>query len=94
MLLAISKYDSRRIANSLQQDTPLNDPLMVLLEASDEHGTIQATNVAVNNEQDKVGLGEALHSIRKNLQVGKKVLRAVAWGREDERMLFPNSLRF
>ena len=87
-LLAISKYDLKRIANSLQQETPLNDPLMVSLETPDENGMITATNVAVNNEQDKVGLGEALHSIRKNLQVGKKVLLAVAWSREDERTLF------
>ena len=75
-LLAITKYDLRRVALSLS------------LEAQNDLGEIETRDISLTTTRDKNGLGEALHSIRDNLTVGKKVLLAVAWSREDERKLF------
>ena len=87
-LLAISKYELRRVASSCRIVDEQYSDLMLSVEAPNEGGKIETTTLPVTNEKDRFGLGEALHSIRNSLQVGKKVLLAVAWSREDERKLF------
>jgi hypothetical protein len=87
-LLAISKYELRRIAKdaaSAESDLPEN--LDLLVEHGSESGTVNTT-VQRAGALDKAGLQEALHSIQKNLQIGQKILIAIAWSREDERRLF------
>ena len=87
-LLAVTKYDLKRVANTLQRENDLLEDLSLTLEAPNDNGVVEIQTLPITSRQDKHGIGEALHSIRNNLKVGKKVLLAIAWSREDERQLF------
>ena len=71
-LLAVTKYDLERVANNLQKESDVLGDLLLTLEAPNDIGIVKIQRLPITSRQDKHGLGEALHSIRNNLKVGKK----------------------
>jgi hypothetical protein len=84
-LLTVTKYDLKRKADSMEHT---GADMILALESTNANGTLELKQMRVSSNHEKVGLGEALKSIQSNLVVGKRVLLAVAWCREDERNLF------
>ena len=86
-LLTFSQQDDHVQTSSVadQQESFLNDSLDLSISSSDCN---DAGSFALSAAVDQMSLGTILQPIRNRLTVGKRVLLAVAWCREDERRLF------
>jgi hypothetical protein len=86
-LLTISKAVLRR--ESRRQEEASSTILTVDLQSSSDCATATHSDISVAlSDEEQMQLGEMLLPIRQRLQVGQKILLAVAWVRADERRLF------
>ncbi len=91
-LLAVDKYQARRKLQQMEEDVETYED-MELEGAEDitlsyEGGEICNGSIQLKSAKEKLTLALAIQHIRNDLVVGKKVLLAAAWSREDERLFF------
>jgi hypothetical protein len=89
-LVTISKADRRREERRQQEQHRQQElsTVTVNLESSDGATATNSDIAVALSEQEQLQLGTMLSPIKQRLQVGQKILLAVAWVRSDERRLF------